>query len=198
MRHFLLLGIGLALASCASHKQLVQPAPSAHATSHSELPLDSIVVARQPNLFDKLLRRSAQTDTHVGQLPTKIGKKSTVAYYYGPATVTNAAKKAQVAAGADAALTITGKRSGPVIWADSGAQVATSGQGIAQTGQGNTAIMPAEKPKKSLFKSLVTGLAHHWIAVVVGLVAVGLLWTFWPTLGPLLVALWARRKKTDS
>ena len=108
----------------------------------------------------------------------------------GDATV--AGKKAQVAAGEGAALTITGKKSGPVITADSGAHVATSGQGIAQAGHDNKASMPAAAPKKTFLESIGDGIGR-WLIPIACVAGAGVVLVhMWPS----LVGWWASRKKS--
>lgn len=180
MRTYLLLGIGLALASCAAQKALPQYTEAEQAaqrggisywqpdpTPDDSTPLlhrppvwgpkdsllwvkhkqahqvDSIVVERTPTFLDKVLHRTPKPYT-VAVAPARIGKKSTVNVYLGQTTVTTAGKKAQVAAGAGAAVVVADKKAGPVVLADSGAkvQVATAKKGQAAAGEGNTQTKP--------------------------------------------------------
>jgi hypothetical protein len=109
-------------------------------------PLDSVVVSRPPSRLDKLLGRTPKAwkvPLTVAHQPVSLGKKSTVNVYYG--AVTNAGKKAQVAAGDGAAVVVAAKKAGPVVLADSGAKVnvASSKKGPAQAGEGNVATAPA-------------------------------------------------------
>jgi hypothetical protein len=152
---YLLLGLGLVLASCASQRPPTSARPSAEATSggHDEGPaytpdmltqrVDSIVIEPERTLLDKLLGRTPTTSSiKSDELPKlapsiQAGKKSTVSVYYG-STVTNAGKKAQVAAGAGAVASVIEKKAGPaVVASDSSTQNAVLGGGNIQATNGN-------------------------------------------------------------
>jgi hypothetical protein len=94
-------------------------------------------VSRKPTFLNKLFGHTPKTTIYPGLLPVKAGKKSTINIFHGPATVTTAAKNAQVL-GAGSSNTQTGKKSGDIIKADSGAIVnKVGGPGNAQTTRGN-------------------------------------------------------------
>jgi hypothetical protein len=114
---YLLLGVSLALASCAAQKALPQytetekaaqrggisywqPAP-ADSSAHTKPPyavqlppiaapdsLPFIAVSRKPTFLDKLFGHTPKMTIYPGLLPVKAGKKSTVNIFHGPATVT--------------------------------------------------------------------------------------------------------------
>lgn len=239
MRTYLLLGIGLALASCAAQKALPQyteaeqtaqrggisywqpdptPADSTpllhrppvwspkdslrwalHKQAHQ---VDSIVVERTPTFLDKVLHRTPKPYT-VAVTPARIGKKSTVNVYLGPATVTTAGKKAQVAAGAGATASVIGKKAGPAqVASDSSTQNALLGGGnlAAVQGDGNRLEQKDEKPpEKSLLQSIWDDFkpALLIVAGVLGLGAIAFTFINTPA-GPWLVALFKPRNPSDN
>jgi len=164
MRHYLLLGIGLALASCAAQKALPQyteaeraaqrggisywkPDSTSQADTVPHTPrwavkvpasaVDSIVVERAPSFIDKLLGRTPKP-YHVAVTPARIGKKSTVNIYNAPATVTTIGKNATGAVGAGAVASVIEKKAGPAIVAsDSSTSNAILGGGNIQATTGN-------------------------------------------------------------
>jgi hypothetical protein len=169
-RHYCLL-LFLLLAAHVTGCHSTRPQPDEHPTASIIPPaavldtarhLDSIRVIPHRSLIRKVaeavgLKPAANT---VG----RIGKKSTVNIYYGPAKVT----------------TVTaGKKAGPVVVADSGstAQVATNATLIR--GDGNTVRQTATPPapKPGFFagiKTFFAGLAHWllWLLLVLLVLAV--------------------------
>jgi hypothetical protein len=149
----------LALASCLAIASCTRPPathpPQSEPIGADALPaqLDSIVIARAPSALDKLLGRTPKpwkVAPIVAHQPVSLGTKSTVNMYYG--AVTNAGKKAQVAAGEGAVASVVGKKAGPaVVASDSSTLTYTdntkAGQrgGAAATGQGSTATATTEK-----------------------------------------------------
>lgn len=160
MTKYLLLGLGLALASCAAQKALPQlseeqkranergiaywqPDSASRADTAPHTPkwavavppakLDSIVVEPHRTLLDKLLGRKPEPYT-VGAAPVRVGKKSTVNIFHAPATVTTTTlgKKATGAVGAGATATTIGKAKGPTAVGDSA--IATDNTKAGQRG----------------------------------------------------------------
>jgi len=98
--------------------------------------LDSMVVTPHRSLVDKVLGR--QPKSEILSTPARIGKKSTVAIYYGPATVTTTTvgKKATAATGAGATATTIEKAKAPVT-TGTGDATDQRGTGAASTIKGN-------------------------------------------------------------
>jgi hypothetical protein len=163
MRTYLLLAVGLTLASCTTTKP--KAPPQAEPIGLDSGPkLDSVVVARPPSFLDKVLGRTPKP-WHVAPItahqPINIGRKSTVAMYYGTANVTTAGKKAQVAAGEGATLTSIGKAKGTTSTAGDATNQEKSTQAAAVKGDGNRLKqdMPAPPPKQSLWQKIRWPLA---------------------------------------
>jgi hypothetical protein len=150
MKYFL-LAASLALASCATQRTLTPARPPADATSggRDEGPAytpamltqrpDSVIVQRAPSFIDKVMGRTPEP-FKVAVTPARIGKKSTVSIYYGPATVTTTTvgKKATAATAEGAVATVIEKKAGPAIVAsDSSTQNAILGGGNIQATNGN-------------------------------------------------------------
>jgi hypothetical protein len=130
-----------------------QPTPAPVDTAHHERPrlevhlpvpapdsLPYIEVTRKPTFLDKLFQHTPKTSIYPGVLPVKAGKKSVINIYKGPATITttNTGKKGRSLVGEGASNTETGKKSGDLIRADSGANVnKVAGPGNVQTTRGN-------------------------------------------------------------
>jgi hypothetical protein len=130
-----------------------KPTPVPADTAHHERPrllvrvpvaapdsLPYIEVSRKPTFIDKLFRHTPKTSIYPGALPVKAGKKSVINIYKGPAniTTTNTGKKGRSIVGEGASNTEAGKKSGPIIKADSGAHVNTlTGPGNIQATNGN-------------------------------------------------------------
>lgn len=186
MTKYLLLGLGLALASCAAQKALPQlseeqkranergiaywqpdsasladtaPHTPKWAVAVPPVKVDSIVVEPHRTLLDKLLGRKPEryvSDSHVGN----IGKKSTVNIYHGPATVTTTTlgKKSTGAVGAGAVASVIEKKAGP-------AQVASdSSTQNALLGGGNLANVPGDG--STLPQTATTQEAADWRATL--------------------------------
>jgi hypothetical protein len=124
----LLLGGCTAARPQPDERRSAQPlAPPVRLDSAVRLRLDSVRV-RTPRSW---LHRAVSTVTQVAAAPARIGKKSTVNYYYAPATVITAGKKATVAAGA-------------------GATALTKPRGQTVTGDGNVVTAPVASAASSL------------------------------------------------
>ena len=205
--------LGACLCSCSTARRLLPP-PANHA-AEAELPMslgvpvDSLipqkptpeVVQKSPGLgiFSRKkphssmggqIKAGAETHTNATYLPRKC-KGCTFNTVLG--NQTNAAKKAQAATGTGAALTVAGKKAGPIIKADSAAsvQVASSKAGPAQAGHDNTATTVAKR-------GLLAGLLH-WLPWGLGIAAVGAAaWFGLPVVWPLLLAAFRRKKSTDT
>jgi hypothetical protein len=152
--------------------------------------LDSVVVAPHRSVLDKLLGRTPASKA-ASSLPVKVGKKSTVSIYYGPATVstTTVGKKATAATAEGAVAIATEKKAGPVVLADSGAtvQVAASQKGPAAAA-GRDATATTIKPPTP------------WLKYGLWLVGIGTgYWLLFGGGGAVLLALWRRNKpNTDN
>jgi len=164
------------------------PHPAAEAVRGS---LDSATVTPHRSLLDKVLRREPKPYT-VKSTDLKVGKKSTVNIYHGPATVTTTtvAKKATAATGEGAVAVAAEKKAGPVVVADSGADVrlavakeqAAAGEGIDQR---------HEETKQSWLAALLP-----WVGGLGG--AAVLYWLLFGGGGALLLALFRRNKSTNN
>jgi hypothetical protein len=195
----------LATSSCATHKQLTAPpAPASLPTSggRSEQPLDSVIVAREPNLFDKLLRRTPEpwvVQPIVASRPIDIGngpaprkcKGCTFNLVTGNQTV--AGKKAQVAAGDGAVASVVQKKAGPaVVASDSSTQNAILGGGnlAAVHGDGNQLEQTkadVEPPSvgATIAKAITTPVGYAVALVVVAGVVYG-------------IVLWRKKKAVET
>jgi hypothetical protein len=115
---YLALALALGLASCARHR--TAPAPVAEPVHASTTRPDSAVVTPRRTVLDKVLGREPKPYT-VKSTALNVGKKSTVAVYYGPATVTTTTvgKKATAATAEGAIATTVGKVKAPTAIGDS-------------------------------------------------------------------------------
>jgi hypothetical protein len=187
----LVLVTAFTLHSCATSKRKLAP-PAAPISQALPKP-DSVVVSRPASMWDKMLGRTPKpwkVAPITAHQPINIGRKSTVAMYYGTANVTNAGKKAQVATGAGASLLVAAKKSGPIVNADSGAvvQVATSGKGQA-----------AAAGKDITQQQTTTKAGLPWGRIAAGVVGGGfLLWVFFFGGAGVLVALWRKNRTPDN
>jgi hypothetical protein len=161
MKYFL-LAASLALASCATQRTLTPARPPADATSggRDEGPAytpamltqrpDSVIVQRALSFIDKVLGRTPEPFKGA-VTPARIGKKSTVSIYYGPATVTTTTvgKKATAATAEGAVATTVGKVKAPTAIGDSATATdnTKAGQrgGAAATAPGAIATATTEK-----------------------------------------------------
>lgn len=200
MRIYLLAAACLALASCAHPK--TPPPPKAEPIGLDSTPkLDSVVVARPASFLDKVLGRNPKP-WHVQPItahqPINIGRKSSVAMYYGTANVTNAGKKAQVAAGKGATLSNIGKKAGPSVVASDSVQlnaIAGGGNLAAVNGNGNDLEQIHTPPPKSGFPNTLDKIFGGAVAA---LLVGGAIWFGFPILWPWFVGLFKRRKTEDS
>ena len=155
---FLLLCLPALLTSCTATKprptdertnaQLVNPPVGLVMDSAVGLRLDHLTV-RTPRTW---LQKVAAAVGHPPRPATTIGKKSTVNYFYSPATLITAGKKATVAAG-------------------DGATALTKPKGQTQVGDGNTAtapVAPAASPL-TLFGRLRLWLTNAGEMLLLGL-----------------------------
>jgi hypothetical protein len=159
---YLLLAASLALASCATQRTLMPARSPADATSggRDEGPAytpatltqrpDSVIVQHSPSFIDKVLGRTPEP-FKVAVTPARIGKKSTVNIYYGPATVitTRVGKKATAATAEGVKATTVGKVKAPTAIGDSATATdnTKAGQrgGAAATAPGAIATATTEK-----------------------------------------------------
>jgi hypothetical protein len=204
MRTYLLLAVGLALASCTTTKPKSLP-PAEPIGLDTAPPTDlgttppKMVVARPASVFDKLLGRTpkpwvvqpitAHRAPDIGNGPVPRKCKGCV-FNQVAGNQTNAGKKATATAGDDASVLQAGKKAGPVVLADSGAtvQVATSGKGQA-----------AAAGKDVSQQQTTTKAGLPWARIVMGAVGGGfLIWVLFFGGGGVLLALWRKNKPADT
>ena len=161
MRHllFLLLCLSMLLPSCAGTKPqptderaalaLVRPPAAPALDTAVRLRLDSLTVLTPRTWLQKV----AAGVGHPPRPATVIGKKSTINYFYSPATVISAGKKATVAAGPGATALVKPK-------------------GQTQVGDGNTATAPVAPAASTL---TFFGRIKRWLTNAGEVVLLGLL-----------------------
>jgi hypothetical protein len=204
MKQFLfLVFIGWVIAAALSGCRTQKPAPERNVSRAEGTPLpahpaveaphgslDSATVTPHRSLLDKVLGRPAPSPRPLplGGGGVKVGKKSTVNIYHGPATVTNNTAGKNAAAGAGA--TAGGKADGPVAGTGATATDNTkAGQrgGAAATAPGATATATTIKPPTPWLKYglwLAGGLGAYWLLFGGG--------------GAVLLALFRRNKSTSN
>jgi hypothetical protein len=175
MRTYLLLAVGLALASCTTTKPKPAPVTAEHVLL---VPTDT---ARAPHvppvrlgimglLFPK--KQPAQADTHVRQLP---GKCKGCTIVYGNATV--AGKKGQVLGDGASVKGDTKAKGGAVVSQDSSSTTALTGSGNQSTTKGNNnATTQTKQDTQQEAPGPLAVLADNataWLPWVLGAVAVG-------------------------
>lgn len=198
----------LLLGGCGTHRKLAPAAPPQSEPIGAALPAgdtefirtdsdnpaengpsrSNVVVQPGRSLLDKVLGRNPQPYT-LPAVPAKVGKKSTVNVYYGPATVstTTVAKKATAATAEGATATAIDKAKGPTAIGDGAAaqDYTKQGQrgGAAASGAGATATATTVKP----------GLP--WGRIAAGVVGGGfVIWLLFFGGVATLWALWRRNK----
>jgi Na+-transporting methylmalonyl-CoA/oxaloacetate decarboxylase gamma subunit len=181
---FLLILVVLVTAfSCSTQRQLTPAHPHSEGAAYTPAMLterhDSVVVQPAPSVLDKLLGRTPAPFV-VATVPARIGKKSTINVYNAPATVTTLGKNATAAVGAGASTIQTGKKSGDIIKADSGAivsKVAGPGNNQVTRGNNNAPQLSAPVQEASDWRAELAKPAGEVAASAVGLLLVaGLVW----------------------
>jgi hypothetical protein len=174
----------LATSSCATHKHLTQPpAPASQPTSggRSEAPLDNVIVAREPNLFQKLLGRTPEpwvVQPIVASRPIDIGNGPAPRKCKGCTFITQTGTGNTAGVRGDAKA-----KGGSVVAQDKSITNALTGGGhlAAATGAGSQVVqvVPPPVPKLTAWQKFKADLANVWdavkwpAAVVVGVFAVG-------------------------
>jgi hypothetical protein len=156
--------------------------------------LPFVKVERQPSWLARLFGHKPQTAIYVGQSSIKAGKKSTITInkVAGNQTTQQVGKKGQLL-GPGASNTQTGKKSGDIITADSGAIVSkVGGPGNTQTirGNNNTPTLTAPVQEASDWKAELAKPAGEVAATAVALAVVaGLGYLFF---------LWRKKKAAEA
>ncbi len=181
----LLIGFvfGAMLVGCRASREPATVAPAATDATAGDAPAQppGVVVVPHRSLVDKVIGRPAAPAYAAAVLPRRIGKKATITIYNGPATVTNAGKKATLATDA----TVIGKAKAPVA---TGAGDVTDQAGASAAsaikGNGNApTVTSTQAGKKSIGQALVDDLTGPlgWVigALALGAAAYGVYYIWW-------------------